>query len=329
MLIEKYDYNLPKELIAQKPAEPRDSSRLMVIKETIEHKHFYEILNYMEKGDTIVFNNSRVIRARVKGIKNTGGKVELLFLSYDKDPDILVKGKNIKPGTEIIINDIRGVVREKNEGICKIDFNADIHEIIEKYGEVPLPPYIKEHLENGERYQTIFSKIQGSVAAPTAGLHFTENLLNKIQEKGIRILFITLHISYSTFKPLDEKEIIEGKLHEEYYQIPEDTANSINKREGRLFAVGTTVVRALESSCSEDGKIISGAFKTDLFIKEGYKFKSGIDALITNFHIPKSSLLMLVTSFGEYERIMNAYKIAVENRYRFYSFGDAMLIFKK
>ncbi len=329
MLIEKYDYNLPKELIAQKPAEPRDSSRLMVIKETIEHKHFYEILNYMEKGDTIVFNNSRVIRARVKGIKNTGGKVELLFLSYDKDPDILVKGKNIKPGTEIIINDIRGVVREKNEGICKIDFNADVHEIIEKYGEVPLPPYIKEHLENGERYQTIFSKIQGSVAAPTAGLHFTENLLNKIQEKGIRILFITLHISYSTFKPLDEKEIIEGKLHEEYYQIPEDTANSINKREGRLFAVGTTVVRALESSCSEDGKIISGAFKTDLFIKEGYKFKSGIDALITNFHIPKSSLLMLVTSFGGYERIMNAYKIAVENKYRFYSFGDAMLIFKK
>jgi len=264
----------------------------------------------------------------VKGNKNTGGKVELLFLSNENDPEILVKGKHIRPGTDIFVGEFRGRVREKHEGICKIDFNADISEIIEKYGEVPLPPYIKEYLENGERYQTIYSKISGSVAAPTAGLHFTDNLIKKISEKGVNILFVTLHISYSTFKPLGEEEIIEGKLHEEYYQIPKETAISLNNRNGRLFAVGTTVVRALESSSAE-GKLLPGAFKTDLFIKEGYTFKSGIDALITNFHIPRSSLLMLVTAFGGYERIMNAYKIAVEKKYRFYSFGDAMLIYKK
>jgi len=328
MIIEKYDYYLPKQLIAQRPVEPRDSSRLMVVGNTIEHRHFYDIVEYLNENDLLVFNNSRVIRARVKGNKETGGKVELLFLSNEKDPDILVKGKNVRPGTRIYIGEIKGTVREKKEGICKIDFNDDVSNIIDRYGEVPLPPYIKEHLENSERYQTIYSKVQGSVAAPTAGLHFTENLLNSIQRKGVKISFITLHISYSTFKPLNESEIVEGKLHEEYYHIDDETAMTINNRQGRLFAVGTTVVRALESS-SKNGKIIPGAFKTDLFIREGYNFQSGIDALITNFHIPRSSLLMLVTAFGGYERIMNAYKIAVENNYRFYSFGDAMLIFKK
>ncbi len=328
MNIEKYDYDLPKQLIAQKPVEPRDSSKLMVVRDTIEHRHFYDIVEYLNENDLLVFNNSRVIRARVRGNKDTGGKVELLFLSNEKDPDILVKGKKVRPGTKIYIGEIKGIVREKKEGICKIDFNDDVSNIIDRYGEVPLPPYIKEHLENVERYQTIYSKVQGSVAAPTAGLHFTENLLNSIQRKGVKISFITLHISYSTFKPLDENEIAEGKLHEEYYHIDDETAMIINNRQGRLFAVGTTVVRALESS-SKNGKIIPGAFKTDLFIKEGYIFQSGIDALITNFHIPRSSLLMLVTAFGGYERIMNAYKIAVENNYRFYSFGDAMLIFKK
>ena len=328
MIIEKYDYYLPKQLIAQRPVEPRDSSRLMVVGNTIEHRHFYDIVEYLNENDLLVFNNSRVIRARVKGNKETGGKVELLFLSNEKDPDILVKGKNVRPGTRIYIGEIKGTVREKKEGICKIDFKDDVSNIIDKYGEVPLPPYIKEHLENSERYQTIYSKVQGSVAAPTAGLHFTENLLNSIQRKGVKISFITLHISYSTFKPLNESEIVEGKLHEEYYHIDDETAMTINNRQGRLFAVGTTVVRTLESS-SKNGKIIPGAFKTDLFIREGYNFQSGIDALITNFHIPRSSLLMLVTAFGGYERIMNAYKIAVENNYRFYSFGDAMLIFKK
>ena len=328
MIIEKYDYYLPKQLIAQRPVEPRDSSRLMVVGNTIEHRHFYDIVEYLNENDLLVFNNSRVIRARVKGNKETGGKVELLFLSNEKDPDILVKGKNVRPGTRIYIGEIKGTVREKKEGICKIDFNDDVTNIIDRYGEVPLPPYIKEHLENSERYQTIYSKVQGSVAAPTAGLHFTENLLNSIQRKGVKISFITLHISYSTFKPLNESEIVEGKLHEEYYHIDDETAMTINNRQGRLFAVGTTVVRTLESS-SKNGKIIPGAFKTDLFIREDYNFQSGIDALITNFHIPRSSLLMLVTAFGGYERIMNAYKIAVENNYRFYSFGDAMLIFKK
>lgn len=327
MYLDRYDYYLPKELIAQKPVEPRDSSNLMVVGDKILHRHFYDIVEYLNENDVLVFNNSRVIRARVHGKKSTGGKVELLFLSNGNDPDILVKGKNVRPGTKILVGDIAGTVREKHEGICKIDFNDSISNIIDRYGEVPLPPYIKEKLENVERYQTIYSRIQGSVAAPTAGLHFTKELIDKIQAKNVIIKFLTLHISYSTFKPLDEKDIIEGRLHEENYHIPEETASAINNRKGRLIAVGTTVVRALESSVKE-GKIVPGAFKTNLFIRDGYSFQSGIDAMITNFHIPRSSLLMLVTAFGSYERIMNAYRIAVEKRYRFYSFGDAMLILR-
>lgn len=327
MYLDRYDYYLPKELIAQKPVEPRDSSRLMVVGDSIKHRHFYDIVEYLNENDVLVFNNSRVIRARVHGKKSTGGKVELLFLSNEDDPDILVKGKNVRPGTKILIGDIAGTVREKNEGICKIDFNDSITNIIDRYGEVPLPPYIKEKLDNSERYQTLYSRIQGSVAAPTAGLHFTKELIDKIQAKNVIITFLTLHISYSTFKPLDEKDIIEGRLHEEYYHIPEETASAVNNRKGRLIAVGTTVVRALESSV-RGGKIVPGAFRTDLFIREGYGFQSGIGAMITNFHIPKSSLLMLVTAFGGYERIMNAYRVAVEKRYKFYSFGDAMLILR-
>ncbi len=327
-ILEKYNFDIPKELIAQEPVYPRDECKLMVLKgNDIEHRIFKDIINYMEKGDVLVLNNSKVIRARLFGKKSTGGKVELLLIEKHEYPVFLVKGKNIKEGTTIEINEFKGKILEKNGGIAKIDFGVDIEKIIEKYGRIPIPPYIKKDLKNPEMYQTVYSAVEGSVAAPTAGLHFTEELLKKIKEKGVEIQYLTLHISYSTFKQLEYEEIVNKTLHEEYYHIPEETAEKINNRKGRLFAVGTTVVRALESS-SKDNIVFPGTFKTNLFIMEGHKFQSGIDAIITNFHIPKSSLIMLVTAFGGYERVMNAYKVAIENKYRFYSFGDAMLIFK-
>jgi S-adenosylmethionine--tRNA ribosyltransferase-isomerase len=225
------------------------------------------------------------------------------------------------------VGEYSGEVIEKEEGLARINFDAPIMEIIEKYGQMPLPPYIKEKIENTERYQTVFARVDGSIASPTAGLHFTEDLIKKIEEKGVKIAYVTLHISYATFKEIKNEDIEKGKLHKELYYISYDTADLLNNTEGRIFAVGTTVIRALESS-SINGKIIPGYSETDLFIKEPYNFKFKTDGLITNFHIPKSSLIMLVTAYGGYDRIMEAYRIAVENKYRFYSFGDAMLILK-
>ena len=326
MDLERYNYYLPKDLIAQRPVEPRDHSRLMVVGNTIEHKLFYEIINYLGRGDVLVFNNSRVIKARLYGKKLTGGKIELLLISPNEN-SFLVKGKNIKPGTILKVGEYSGEVIEKEEGLARINFDAPIMEIIEKYGQMPLPPYIKEKIENTERYQTVFARVNGSIASPTAGLHFTEDLIKKIEEKGVKIAYVTLHISYATFKEIKNEDIEKGKLHKELYYISDDTADLLNNTEGRIFAVGTTVIRALESS-SINGKIIPGYSETDLFIKEPYNFKFKTDGLITNFHIPKSSLIMLVTAYGGYDRIMEAYRIAVENKYRFYSFGDAMLILK-
>ncbi|MFP3255833.1 MAG: tRNA preQ1(34) S-adenosylmethionine ribosyltransferase-isomerase QueA [Thermoplasmata archaeon] len=326
MDLERYNYYLPKDLIAQRPVEPRDHSRLMVVGNTIEHKLFYEIINYLGRGDVLVFNNSRVIKARLYGKKLTGGKIELLLISPNEN-SFLVKGKNIKPGTILKVGEYSGEVIEKEEGLARINFDAPIMEIIEKYGQMPLPPYIKEKIENTERYQTVFARVNGSIASPTAGLHFTEDLIKKIEEKGVKIAYVTLHISYATFKEIKNEDIEKGKLHKELYYISNDTADLLNNTEGRIFAVGTTVIRALESS-SINGKIIPGYSETDLFIKEPYNFKFKTDGLITNFHIPKSSLIMLVTAYGGYDRIMEAYRIAVENKYRFYSFGDAMLILK-
>jgi S-adenosylmethionine:tRNA ribosyltransferase-isomerase len=326
MDLERYNYYLPKDLIAQRPVEPRDHSRLMVVGNTIEHRLFYEIINYLGRGDVLVFNNSRVIKARLYGKKLTGGKIELLLISPNEN-SFLVKGKNIKPGTILKVGEYSGEVIEKEEGLARINFDAPIMEIIEKYGQMPLPPYIKEKIENTERYQTVFARVDGSIASPTAGLHFTEDLIKKIEEKGVKIAYVTLHISYATFKEIKNEDIEKGKLHKELYYISNDTADLLNNTEGRIFAVGTTVIRALESS-SINGKIIPGYSETDLFIKEPYNFKFKTDGLITNFHIPKSSLIMLVTAYGGYERIMEAYRIAVENKYRFYSFGDAMLILK-
>ncbi len=328
--LNKYDFHLPEELIAQEPVEPRDHARLMVLREGIEHRHFYDLPQYLEEGDVLILNDTRVIKARVKGIKETGGRVEILILEKIDENyyRCLVKGKKIRPGTVLIFEDIRGVVRRKNEGICDIEFSGDIMALARERGEVPLPPYVRRKIPDAEeKYQTVFARKEGAVAAPTAGLHFTEELLNRIKGMGVKIGYITLHVSYGTFKPVKAEDIRQHRMEEEYYVVSEEVANLINNRSGRLFAVGTTVMRALESS-SKNGEVIPSQGYTGIFIYPGYKFQAGVDALITNFHVPRSSLILLVTAFGGYDRIMNAYRVAVEKRYRFYSFGDAMLIFK-
>ncbi|EDY36530.1 S-adenosylmethionine:tRNA ribosyltransferase-isomerase [Aciduliprofundum boonei T469] len=328
--LRNYDFELPEELIAQEPVEPRDHARLMVLRKGIEHRYFYNLPEYMDKGDVLILNDTKVIKARIRGIKDTGGKVEILILEKLSENyyRCLVKGKKIHPGSVLIFEDIKGVVREKNEGICEIEFSGDIMDLARRRGEVPLPPYIKNPPNDAEeKYQTVFARREGAVAAPTAGLHFTPQLLKEIEKKGVKIGYITLHVSYSTFKPVKTEDIREHKVDEEYYIVGEEVSKLINEREGRLFAVGTTVTRALESS-SKNGIIYPSHGYTNIFIYSGYKFQSGIDALITNFHVPRSSLILLVTAFGGYERIMKAYRIAIEKKYRFYSFGDAMLIFK-
>ena len=328
--LRNYDFELPEELIAQEPVEPRDHARLMVLHEGIEHRYFYNLPEYMDKGDILILNDTKVIKARIRGIKDTGGKVEILILEKlgENYYRCLVKGKKIHPGSVLIFEDIKGVVRAKNEGICDIEFSGDIMELARRRGEVPLPPYIKNPPKDAEeKYQTVFARREGAVAAPTAGLHFTPQLLKEIERKGVKIGYITLHVSYGTFKPVKTEDIREHRVDEEYYIVGEEVAKLINEREGRLFAVGTTVTRALESS-SKNGVIYPSQGYTNIFIYPGYKFQSGIDALITNFHVPRSSLILLVTAFGGYERVMKAYKIAIEKKYRFYSFGDAMLIFK-
>ncbi len=328
--LRNYDFELPEELIAQEPTEPRDHARLMVLREGIEHRYFYNLSEYMDKGDVLILNDTKVIKARIRGIKDTGGKVEILILERlgENYYRCLVKGKKIHSGSVLIFEDIKGVVRAKNEGICDIEFSGDIMELARRRGEVPLPPYIKNPPKDAEeKYQTVFARREGAVAAPTAGLHFTPQLLKEIERKGVKIGYITLHVSYGTFKPIKTEDIREHRVDEEYYIVGEEVAKLINEREGRLFAVGTTVTRALESS-SKNGIIYPSQGYTNIFIYPGYKFQSGIDALITNFHVPRSSLILLVTAFGGYERVMKAYKIAIEKKYRFYSFGDAMLIFK-
>lgn len=323
--LDSYDFYLPKTLIAQDPIEPRDHSRLMVLdQDKITHDYFYNLINYLEKDDVIIFNDTKVLKARLIGKKLTGGKVEALITSKNGNLcDAIIGGKNVKIGTILEFRGIRGKVIDKNEGFGTIEFEKEPD--LENIATVKLPPYIKKDIKDVDRYQTIFAKNDGSLAAPTAGLHFTDRLLKNIEDKGIRIGYITLHIGYSTFAPVKEEDITSHKMYDEYFSISEQTAELINGRKGKLISVGTTVMRALESSVS-DGKIMNKAAKTDLFIYPGYKFKSNIDILLTNFHIPKSSLLMLVSAFAGYENIMNAYKVAVENKYRFFSFGDAMLI---
>lgn len=348
MRIEEFDYNLPTELIAQTPAAQRDSCRLMVLnreKQSIEHKHFYDILDYLNEGDCLVVNDSRVIPARMYGIKeSTGAHIELLLIKRiegDKWESLVKPGKRLRPGDTVILDEkhnfkahILGTYDENN-GTRLIEFEYDgiFMERLEEVGSMPLPPYIERAAEeeDKEMYQTVYSKIDGSVAAPTAGLHFTEDLLKKVEEKGVKIAYVTLHVGIGTFRPVKVDVIEEHKMHFEECSVSEVTARIVNETiesGGRIISVGTTSTRTLESAAEEtpDGyRLKAGDYSTGIFIYPGYSFKL-VDALITNFHLPKSTLLMLISALYDREKILEAYEEAVKEKYRFFSYGDAMLI---
>ncbi len=333
-------YNLPQELIAQVPLKQREKSKLMVLdKENgdIKHRHFENIIEYLNEGDCLVLNNTRVIPARIFGKrKNTGGVVEFLLLTRiegDKWETLVKPGKKAKVGDTIVFGNgvLEAVVLDiKDGGIRIIEFIYDgiFEEILDALGEMPLPPYIKEKLEDKERYQTVYSKKEGSAAAPTAGLHFTQELINEIKEKGINIAYVTLHVGLGTFRPVKVDDLSDHKMHNEYYEVDKKTADLINKTKAegkKIIAVGTTSTRTLESICNDEGLVEAKSGWTDIFIYPGYKFKV-IDSLITNFHLPESTLIMLISAFSSRENVLNAYKVAVSEKYRFFSFGDAMLI---
>ncbi len=333
-------FELPQELIAQHPLKNRDCSRLLVLnKQTgdIEHKTFRDILQYLKKGDCIVINDTKVLPARLIGEKkDTGAKVELLLLTR-KDIntwETLVKpGKKAKPGDKIIFGNgkLEAEILEIIEGgnrIVKFHYDGVFEEILDELGEMPLPPYITQRLEDKNRYQTVYAKQQGSAAAPTAGLHFTPELLNEIQQKGISIAYLTLHVGLGTFRPVKEENILDHKMHSEYYIIEQEQAEIINqtkKSGGRIIAVGTTSTRTLESIADENGFVKASNGWTNIFIYPGYHFKT-VDCLITNFHLPESTLIMLVSALAGKQNVLHAYDIAVQQKYRFFSFGDAMLI---
>lgn len=333
-------YDLPQELIAQHPLEKRDSSRLMVLDKTtgeIEHKIFSNVIDFMNKGDVLVLNDTRVLPARLIGEKeDTKGKMELLLLKrIDKDRwETLVKpgrrahiGSRFSFGSGKLIGEITDILDDGNR-IVKFIYDGLFEQILDELGEMPLPPYIKEKLEDKERYQTVYSKEEGSAAAPTAGLHFTKELLENLKNKGINIVYLTLHVGLGTFRPVKENNIEDHKMHSEYYCLSREAADIINqgrKRGNRIISVGTTSCRTLETLGDENGMIKEGSGWTDIFIYPGYKFKI-VDCLITNFHLPESTLLMLVSALAGENSIKNAYETAVSMKYRFFSFGDAMLI---
>lgn len=334
-----YYFDLPEELIAQTPLKDRDHSRLMVLdKETgkIEEKVFMDIINYLESGDTLILNDTRVMPARIFGIKDTGAKVEFLLLRRvegDKWQTLVKPGKRAKIGTVFNFGDglMTGKVidtAEEGSRIVEFSYEGIFENVLDKLGEMPLPPYITESLEDKERYQTVYSKEVGSAAAPTAGLHFTEDLLKTIKEKNINIGFVTLHVGLGTFRPVKADNILDHKMHSEFYILNEETAKLINdtkKNNKRVISVGTTSTRTLESVGTVDGIVKASTGWTDIFIYPGYKFKI-IDGMITNFHLPESTLIMLVSALAGRENVLNAYKMAVENKFRFFSFGDAMFI---
>ena len=334
-----FDFYLPEELIAQTPLEKRDTSRLLHLdKQTgeIEHKHFYDIKQYLHAGDCLVLNNSRVLPARLIGSRPTGGAVELVLLKDigDNRWECLSRpGRKTKPGQELIFgnSELTAVVQEVTLGgnrIVKFSYEGIFLEILERLGKMPLPPYIKEELQDSERYQTVYSKELGSAAAPTAGLHFTKELLAEIEDMGVKICYVTLHVGLGTFRPVKADKIEDHEMHSEFCIVPEETAETVNavkRAGGRVIAVGTTSCRTLESFTTEDGTLQATSGWTNIFIYPGYKFKC-IDALITNFHLPESTLIMLVSALAGREHILNAYNTAVKQRYRFFSFGDAMFI---
>ena len=335
-----FNFDLPEELIAQVPIKDRTSSKLMVLdKETgeIEHRIFKDIIDYLNPGDCLVLNDTRVIPARLIGSKvETGGKIEFLLLKRTEDDtwETLVKpGKRAKIGARFSFGDgklIAEVVGMGEDGarIVKFEYNGIFEEILDELGNMPLPPYITEKLDERERYQTVYSKHNGSAAAPTAGLHFTKELLEQIKEKGVKIAHVTLHVGLGTFRPVKVENILEHHMHSEFYMVDEEDAKMINDTKangGRVISVGTTSTRTLETVADENGVIHAGSGWTQIFIYPGYKFKA-IDCLITNFHLPESTLLMLVSALAGRDNILNAYKTAVEEKYRFFSFGDAMFI---
>ena len=340
MKVTDFNYNLPEELIAQVPIEKRDESRLMVLdreKKTIEHKVFKDILDYLKPGDCLVRNNTKVIPARLYGVKEeTGANVEFLLLHRVEGDiwEVMVRpGKKLMPGAKVSFGDgiLKAEILEKmDDGNRKVKFeyNGIFNEILDKLGTMPLPPYIKERLKEKDRYQTVYAKYEGSAAAPTAGLHFTDELLEKIKEKGVEIANVTLHVGIGTFRPVKVENIEEHDMHSEHYYIKKEDADKINnarKNGGRIIAVGTTSCRVLESISDENGIVHETEGDTSIFIYPGYKFKC-IDCLITNFHLPESTLIMLVSALAGKDYIMKAYEEAVKEKYKFFSFGDAMFI---
>ncbi|MBO5364296.1 MAG: tRNA preQ1(34) S-adenosylmethionine ribosyltransferase-isomerase QueA [Clostridia bacterium] len=340
MTTKDFYYDLPSERIAQTPLADRTASKLLVLNREngeVSHRHFRDILDYLNPGDCLVMNNTRVIPARLYGSKEgTGGKIEFLLLkriSLDDWEVILKPGRKAKVGTRftfgggLLTAEVLDIV-EDGKRIVRFFYEGVWEELLDKLGEMPLPPYIKEKLEDRERYQTVYSKIDGSAAAPTAGLHFTHELLEKIREKGVRIAEVTLHVGLGTFRPVSVENAEEHIMHTEHYEISKETADRINEtrqKGGRIIAVGTTSVRTLETVADEKGVLRPQVGETNIFIYPGYKFK-GVDALITNFHLPESTLLMLVSALAGKEKIMAAYQEAIAKEYRFFSFGDAMLI---
>ena len=339
MKTKDFFYHLPENLIAQTPLEPRDSSRLMVLKrggKDIIHTCFSSLLNHLKENDCLILNNTRVLPARIYGMKkDSGARVEFLLLKNlgnDLWEALAGPGKKAKPGAEFAFNDRLSciVTDTTDEGNRIIKFNCDgeFFSLLDEVGQMPLPHYITEKLEDNERYQTVYSKELGSAAAPTAGLHFTDEMLLKLKQSGINIGYVTLHVGLGTFRPVKAENITEHKMHTEHYIIPPETAELINqtkRKGGRIICVGTTSCRTLESAALETGEVKACSGDTSIFIYPGYKFKC-IDGLITNFHLPESTLIMLVSAFAGYENTMNAYKVAVDEKYRFFSFGDAMLI---
>jgi S-adenosylmethionine:tRNA ribosyltransferase-isomerase len=329
MKLETFNYHLPPDLIAQEPATPRDSSRLMVVKgKDIQHRKFADILDYLGKEDVLVLNDTKVEPSKMLGRKATGSPAEFIISKKIKERvyECQIKTNKVRIGAEFLFNKgVKAKVTGGTDGIFEVTFNTGLESVLQDIGEMPLPPYIKKKASR-EQYQTVFAKNSGSIAAPTAGFHFTPGLLEQIEKKGVKIVKITLHVSYGTFLPVKTEDVEDHRMHDEWFEISESAAETINNRRRNLIVVGTTALRALESAADEMGIIRPKKASTGIFIYPGYNFKLRPDMMITNFHLPKSTLIMLVSALMGLDTIMNAYKAAIENRYRFYSFGDAMLL---
>lgn len=340
MQLSDFNYELPQELIAQDPLEKRSDSRLMVVGREdglIEHKHFYDIIDYVNQGDCLVINDTKVIPARLMGVKeDTGASIEVLLLKRKEEKvwETLVKpgkkarvGARISFGDGLLVGEVIDIVEEGNR-LIRFEYEGIWEELLDKLGQMPLPPYITHKLKDRNRYQTVYAKHDGSAAAPTAGLHFTEELLAQLKEKGVEIAHVTLHVGLGTFRPVKVDNILEHHMHSEFYVVEQEEADKINAakaRGSRIISVGTTSTRTLESVADDDGIVRAGSGWTDIFIYPGYEFKV-VDCLITNFHLPESTLLMLVSAFSTRENMLHAYEVAVSEKYRFFSFGDAMFI---